>query len=112
MRVFEFDGFGFKFGMYASAISEKAAGCSIAKLFHRLTEDGEATMAMLQYFYGAACAYNESKGKPRPTLDEVSDWLEKLGIEKAGEVLNESVGLPKNSEAPKETGPNTELPTS
>jgi hypothetical protein len=103
--IFEFEGFGFKFGLYASAITQKEAGCSISELFKRMQSESDTTLALLHYFYGAAVSYNESKGiKDKLSLDSVGDLLEKIGLEKAMEVFNESLRLPKNSEAPKETG--------
>ncbi len=95
---------GFKFGMYASAISQKIAGCSLGELFKRMQVESEASLALLHYFYGGAVAFNESKGLPAPNIDHVGDMIESIGIEKAMSIFNESLQMPKNSEAPKETG--------
>lgn len=100
--IFEFDGFGFKFGLYASALTEKEAGVSISKVIDGMGK-GEI-LPILQYFYGAAVAYNESKGLGKVSISDVSDLIEKIGLEKAMIVLTDSLQLPKNSEAPKETG--------
>ncbi len=100
--VFEFDGIGFKFGLYASAITEKESGCSISKVIEGMGK-GEI-LPILQYFYGAAVAYNKSKKGKDLSIDEVSDLIEKIGLDKAMQVLTESLQMPKNSEAPKETG--------
>lgn len=103
--IFDFDGFGFKFGMYATAVSQKSAGVSLADLFKQMTVDSDYQMALIHYFYGAAVSYNESKGiKEKPTLDKVGDLIEKIGLEEALRVFNESIQMPKNYEAPKETG--------
>jgi truncated hemoglobin YjbI len=100
--VFEFDDFGFKFGLYASAITEKEAGVPISKVIEGMGR-GEI-LPILQYFYGAAVSYNEAKGRPKVTISQVSDLIEKLGFDKAMGVFNDSLQMPKNSEAPKETG--------
>jgi len=102
--IFELEGIGFKFGLYASAITEKEAGVSIGKVIEGMGR-GEI-LPILHYFYGASVAYNESKGNPKVTIQDISDQLEKIGLEKAMNVLTESLQMPKNSEAPKETGQN------
>lgn len=103
--IFEFDSFGFKFGMYATAVSTKSAGCSLADLFKQMMSEADNQMALIHYFYGAAVSYNESKGiKEKPTLDSIGDLIEKIGLDEALRVFNESIQMPKNSEAPKETG--------
>lgn len=100
--IFEFDGFGFKFGLYASALTEKEAGLPISKVIDGIGK-GEI-LPILQYFYGAAVSYNASKGLDKVSISEVSDFIEKIGLDKALTVLTDSLQLPKNSEAPKETG--------
>jgi len=103
--IFEFDGFGFKFGIYSSAITQKVSGRTIGDLFKSMSDEHEVTLALIHYFYGAAVSYNESKGlKNNVTLDSIGDLIEKIGFEKAMEVFRDSLQLPKNSEAPKETG--------
>ena len=103
--VFEFEGFGFKFGPYAAAETQAVSGVSIGKLFEKMKSESDATLCLIHYFYGAAKAYNVSKGiKTEVNLDSVGDLLEKIGFEKAMEVFTESLQMPKNSEAPKETG--------
>lgn len=103
--IYEFDGFGFKFGMYAGHIIETEFKTSVFGLVKKMNEEGHQTTALLQYFYAGAQAYEDSKktGK-KLTLEEVSEFLEKIGDEKAVEIFHESLKLPKNSEAPKETG--------
>ena len=105
--IYEYDGFGFKFGMYASAIIEKESGTSISGLIKRMNIEGEATLAILQYFYGGAVAYEAHKKSGRTvTMDEVADMIEKIGDQESVRIFNESLGVPKNLEAPK-----TEEPT-
>lgn len=102
--IFELDGVGFKFGLYASAITEKEAGVSIGKVIEGIGR-GEI-LPILHYFYGGAVAYNEAKGKGKVSISEVSDQIEKIGLDKSLEILTQSLQMPKNSEAPRETGPN------
>lgn len=105
-NLFEYkDGIGFKFGMYASSITENISGKSISGLIKSMSTEGEATTAILQYYYGAAVSYRESIKGEKPTLAEVADWVEQIGVEESDKIFRESLGLPKNSEAPKtETG--------
>lgn len=103
--IYEFDGFGFKFGMYASAVTEKISGTDISGLIRRMGIEGEATNAILQYFYGGAVAYEKSKKTGRELdLSDIADMLETIGDTESARIFNESLGVPKNSEAPKETG--------
>lgn len=104
--VYEYEGFGFKFGMYASSISEQISGTSISGLIKRMADEGQTTTAILHYFYGAAVAYEESKKSGKEvTLSDVADMIETMGDEEANRVFSESIGLPKNLEAPmEETG--------
>jgi len=104
--IYEYEGFGFKFGMYASSVSEKISGTSISGLIKRMGVEGEATQAILQYFYGAAVAYEKHKKTGREIeLSEVADMLETIGDAESVRLFNESLGVPKNSEAPKVTEP-------
>lgn len=105
--IYEFDGFGFKFGMYASHIIESEFKTSVFGLVRKMNDDGQQTTALLQYFYAGAQAYEDYKktGK-KLTLEEVSDFVEKIGDEKAVEIFNDSLKLPKNLEAPKGTEQN------
>lgn len=103
--IYEFDGFGFKFGMYASAVTEKISGTGISGLITRMGIEGEATNAILQYFYGGAVAYEKYKKTGRELeLSDIADMLETIGDAESVRIFNESLGVPKNSEAPKETG--------
>lgn len=101
--VFEYPdkGFGFKFGMYASSVTEKISGTSISGLIKRIGNEGEATTAILHYFYGAAVAFEKWKKTNREIeLHEVADMIEELGEQETARIFNESLGVPKNSEAP------------
>lgn len=103
--IYEFDGFGFKFGMYSSSVTEKESGCGISGLLKKMNTEGEATTAILQYFYGGAVAYVAYKKLPiTVTLDLVADWIDIIGEAEAARILTDSLTFPKNSEAPKETG--------
>jgi len=103
--IYEYEGFGFKFGMYASAVSEKLCGTNISGLLKKMGTEGESTEAILQYFYGAAVAYEKYKKTGRELdLSDVADMLEKIGDAESVRIFNDSLGVPKNSEAPMETG--------
>ena len=102
--VFEFDNCGFKFGLYASALTEKQAGVPISEVIEGMGK-GEI-LPILQYFYGASVAYSEFKKIPKKDIAEVSDLIENMGLDKAITVLTESLQMPKNSVAPMVTEPN------
>jgi hypothetical protein len=116
---FEIDGqkIGFKFGMYAAAITEKMAGCQIMELFQRIHGSklvyddkgnitgrellpGLGTISLLQYFYGGAVAYTKND---KLSIDDVADQLDLIGLEKAFVVFSESVQtyLPKKKQEEK-----------
>lgn len=103
--IYEFEGFGFKFGMYALAVTEKLAGTNLSGLIKRMGTEGEVTTAILQYFYGAAVSYEKWKKTGRELeLSDVADMIETIGDEESVRIFNESFAVPKNSEAPMETG--------
>lgn len=103
--IYEYDGFGFKFGMYATSVTEKISGTSISGLIKRMNEEGELTTSLLQYFYGGAVAYDKHKKIERTLeLSDIADFLETIGDAESARIFNESLGVPKNLEAPKETG--------
>lgn len=105
--IFEYPekGFGFKFGMYASSVTEKISGTSISGLIKRIATDGEGTTAILHYFYGAAVAFEKWKKTNKEVgLEDVADMIEELGEVETARIFNESFGVPKNSTAPQETG--------
>lgn len=103
--IYEYEGFGFKFGMYASSVTEKVSGTSISGLIKRMSIEGEATQAILQYFYGGAVAYEKHKKSGKEIdISDVADMLETIGDAESVRIFNESLGVPKNSEAPTQTG--------
>lgn len=104
-KLYEYpNGIGFKFGMYASHITENISGVGISTLIKNMNGE-KSTTAILHYFYGAAVSYAEFKKLDKPTLSEVADWVESIGVEESDKIFRESLGLPKNSEAPMtETG--------
>ena len=111
-KIYEFEGFGFKFGMYASAITQKVSGTNIGGLIKKMSSEGESEMAILHYFYGGAVAYEEHKKTGREvSVSDVADMLETIGDAKALEIFNESLGVPKNLEAPQKTGQTETEPT-
>ena len=121
-KIFDFGEYGFLFNMYANSITQEIGGVTsifeyLRQIVEKVGEDDKgqpifketpkAKKIILHYFYGAAVAYFDHKGiKRNVTLSDVSDWLEELGEVKAMEIYAESLGTPKNSEAPKETGQN------
>ena len=91
---------GFKFGMLASAHTEKISGMGIFEVFKEM---GEGKMLpVLHYFYGGAVAYALSKGHKEPNIDQVSDWIDVIGFSEAIRIYTESIQtyLPKNGQAP------------
>ncbi len=99
---FEIEGkkIGFKFGMYAAAITQKESGSSIVDLFKVMALGSDGGVALLQYFYGGAVAYASNKKLPVPTIDEVGDWIEAIGWDESLRVYSESIKIyiPKNAE--------------
>lgn len=99
---FEIEGkkIGFKFGMYAAAITQKESGSSIIDLFKVMAQGNDGGVALLQYFYGGAVAYATNKKLPIPTIDEVGDWIELIGWDESLKVYSESIKtyIPKNAE--------------
>lgn len=109
---------GFKFGMYASSVTQKVTGKKISEVFRMMFDyakdekgeiSGGATTAytesgLIHYFYGGAVAYAERNSLRIPTVDEVADWLEELGFEKAIEIYSKSLAGP-NVKAPEVTNP-------
>lgn len=97
--IYEFDGFGFHFGTYSAYITEKQCGTSVTGLIKRMGVEGGAMEAILQYFFGAAVAYEFMKksGKDKTlTLGDVAQMIDTVGHLRCIEILNESLGLPKN----------------
>lgn len=89
---------GFKFGMRAAAITEKATGVMSSELFKRIIEQrGDTADSLLHYFYGGAVSYCMAhKIEPHPTIDEVGDWVDSIGFREAVDIFNKSIEGPKN----------------
>jgi hypothetical protein len=102
---------GFKFGTYAFAVACEEDNCTLDELFKRIgVGQGKPKvnlLALLNTFYGAAVAY--AKGKKQDVdfaVDDVSDWLDHLGVDKVYATLSDGLTqyVPKNSPPPMETG--------
>lgn len=107
--------YGFRFGMYAASVTQKQAGKLITQVFAdmytpvEIEEDGKkvrglkinenTTMCLLQYLYGGAVAYAEDKKQAIPSIVEVGDWMDAIGLDEAIRVWTESV-KPPNAESP------------
>jgi len=101
------DKVGFKFGMYASAVTERESGLTISQFFAKFQGDVSIEM-LLYYFYGAHVAYCKSKGLQPQNIVEFGDTLEEIGLEKLLSLYTQSLGVySKNGQAPKETGQET-----
>jgi hypothetical protein len=91
---------GFKCGTLAIAIACREA--NIKSLQGLLIMIGNSELlAMLAFFYGCYCQYNNVKA-PEFTMDNMSDLLEEIGVDKSGEAIKTllKVYLPKNQAAP------------
>jgi hypothetical protein len=116
---------GFKFGMYAAAITEKVAGCTMQEVLARIHGsryvvgeggkvveekiEGMATLSLLHYFYGGAVAYSQDESI---SLSDVADIIEAIGEAEAYTAFAKSLEsyIPKNGQAPekkKRPGPKT-----
>jgi hypothetical protein len=101
--TFEVNGktIGFKFGMLASAFTEKESGKSISDIFQGITEGkGDSTMSLLHYFYGAALAFAKSTKSEDPSIDDVSDWITEIGHRPALDMFQDSIKMPKAPDSP------------
>lgn len=97
---------GFKFGTYAAGVSEQESGESIFQIFRKIESKESIVMSLLYYFYGGAVAYCKKYNLEKPSIDEVADWLEELGLDVCMQIFNESLLQPKNVKAPEKTGQN------
>ncbi len=89
--------YGFKFGMYASAITEKESGFGIFEVFKRIFNNpGETSLLVLNYMYGGAVAYAKAKKTDEPSVVEVGEWMEEMGIERAMKVYTDSIAAYKD----------------
>jgi hypothetical protein len=102
--IFEFEingeKVGFKFGMYAAAITQKEAGMSIFELLKVIAKGQDGGVALQQYFYGGLVSYCTNKKLPIPTLDQVGDVIEVIGFDSAMDVYAKSLEsyIPKKKE--------------
>jgi hypothetical protein len=108
---------GFKFGTYAFAVACDQDKSVLSDLLKKIgvpyEVDGEKRadpvniMSLLNVFYGAAVHYAKHKKQGVDfTPDEVSDWLDELGLEKVNGYLQEGLNQysPKNSTSLAEKG--------
>ena len=105
---FEFDvkgeKIGFKFGMYASSVTERESGLTISQFFAKFQGDVSIEM-LLYYFYGAHVAFCKYKGLEPQNIVVFGDTLEDIGLDKLISLYTQSLGVyTKNGQAPKETG--------
>lgn len=96
---------GFKFGTYQLGVTCKAEGCDIVEVLRRLENPEQNLLTILNFLYGAAVAYNESKRLPVDfTPPDVSDWLDEIGLSEGMKLIKEGMASP-NKEAPQSAGP-------
>jgi hypothetical protein len=94
---------GFKFGMMALGIAEQKNGKSIKEILETMKAGKADILMLLHVMYGAACQYAENKKTPVDfSCDDVSDWIEEIGIEEMQRVLVDGLYqyVPKNSKSP------------
>jgi len=95
----------FQFGTLAGVYTEEKSGISIFELFNLINgKSAGSTRHMLNYFWGAAMAYNEINGiDEKITPADVSQWIDEMGITKTFQIYIDSVKMPviKNGKAPK-----------
>ena len=103
---------GFRFNMLAFGKACRIEKCDITELFDRMIGNKEENrqpdiVAMLSFFFAAAENYTEGKGqKVDYTQQDVSDWLDTVGLAKAMDMMQEGLKTvkSKNQEAPIESG--------
>jgi hypothetical protein len=94
---------GFHFGTLAGCYTEEKSGVSIFHIFDAINAGKHSSRHLLNYFWGAAMAYNELNGiEEKPTPAEVSLWIDSMGLSRVMEIYVESVRGPKskNGKAP------------
>lgn len=107
---------GFKFGTYALGVACEQDKTTLSELFKKIgvpyEENGQKKtdsvniMSLLHVFYGAAVHFAKHK---KQSVDfgpeDVSDWLDELGIEKVNSILVDGLNQyqPKNSNSLAET---------
>lgn len=103
---------GFKFGMYASAVTEKESGCGIFEVMAKISAPG-GSLYLLNYMLGGMVAYNRSKKiDEEVTMDSLTEIIEGMGLEKAMNIYLDSIKaykskMSKNGQA-LEMGPPSE----
>lgn len=112
---------GFRFNMLAIGKACKLESCDVTELFSRITGEVESDEqgnvvkvvrqpdieAVLNFFFAAAVNYTEgNKQKVDFTAQDVSDWLDFLGLETAMRMIRENLTTTKskNMEAPVNLG--------
>jgi hypothetical protein len=87
----KFDALGktyiYKFGTYAMAVLERKAGMSTKKFFDSRGEDWGANDIVLVFFAAL------SQHQPKVTEIEVGDIIDDIGLDRAGDIVREGVGL-------------------
>src|SRR5690242_18126058 len=92
---------GFKCGMQAIGIACRKSGAKNVNELFQLMAAGDMLTA-LSLYYGCAIQYS---GNEAITMDQVSDWIEQMGEEKALEVQSILFEFfKKNLRAPEQTG--------
>jgi hypothetical protein len=102
---------GFKFGTYAFAVACEEDKSTLSELLQKIGVGVEKPnvniMSLLNVFYGAAVHYaKHKKQKVDFGPEDVSDWLDELGLEKVNTILADGLNqyAPKNSTSPAEKG--------
>ncbi len=85
---------GFKFGIMAAKYTEEISNEAISSVSKRIIGGPRQTEALLHYFYGGAASFASSKSLPVPTLDEIADILDAVGVEAVSRIFNESIQGP------------------
>lgn len=100
---------GFRFNMLSLGKACELEKCDMGQLWKRLgvTQEQETNIVTLtNFFRAAAINYNEGEGdfQTVPSAQDVSDWLDSIGLVKALEMMVSQFKVPeiKNVKAPKE----------
>lgn len=100
--VFEFEvegkTVGFEFCMMASMFAEEESGLPIGEVNNGIAEG--KLKSILQFFYGAAKAYQYYRANMDITIGDVAKWIDVLGLEKMTEIYLKAIAQPKNGLAP------------
>lgn len=86
---------GLKFGQYALLLASRKDECSLSQFFTRVLVDKE-TLSFIHLLYGAAVSWCESKNKKIDfTVEDISEWINELGVERMTEYINEGLKAPE-----------------